>query len=97
MISFIIKFIVKPLTFIISNNLKEKVKFSWHQLFDQIIDQIHQFHTTLTYILSYVSPHLGLENYHVFLLWGVVILVIHISMILTKNIGILVQRKLSFT
>lgn len=86
-ISFIIKFIVKPLTFIISNNLKEKVKFSWHQLFDQIIDQIHQFHTTLTYILSYVSPHLGLENYHVFLLWGVVILVIHISMILTKNIG----------
>lgn len=86
-INFFINLIVKPLTFILSNNLKEKVNFSWDQLFDQIGHQIYQFHTTLTHVLSYLSPHLGLESYHVFILWVVVVLVIHISMILTKNIG----------
>ncbi|WP_086429428.1 hypothetical protein [Staphylococcus cornubiensis] len=87
LVSFFIKIIIKPLTFIMSHNLKVKTNFTWSQLFNQIGDEIYQLHVSLTHILSYFSPHLGLENFPIFLIWVIVSSIIHISMILSRSMG----------
>ncbi|MDH8976524.1 hypothetical protein PYK20_08475, partial [Staphylococcus epidermidis] len=86
-ITFCISIFVKPLFMILTSNLNHKVNFSWGQLFSKEKHDFIYFHKEISNMIFNYLPHMGLDQLSIFIFWTLLIFIIHITMIVTKNVG----------
>lgn len=86
-ITFCISIFVKPLFMILTSNLNHKVNFSWGQLFSKEKHDFIYFHKEISNMIFNYLPHMGLDQLSIFIFWTLLIFIIHITMVVTKNVG----------